>query len=182
MVLNLDHCFSDFHKRYCQRNRFLHTLFADDTSLLIKVDEAVVSAERLAADLFNILQWAEIWLVTFNPNKTESLIISRKINKPVHPPLYMNNQQVFEVDCHNHSDLFLSNDGSWHHQIHIILESAWCRINMMQKLKFKLDRKSLEIIYTAFIRPILEYGDVICDNYAQYEKQMKIERNTTRGS
>ena len=40
----------------------------------------------------------------------------------------------------------------------------------MRKLKFKLDRKSLEIIYTAFIRPILEYCDVIWENCAQYEK------------
>ena len=40
----------------------------------------------------------------------------------------------------------------------------------MRKLKFKLDRKSLEIIYKAFIRPILEYGEVIWDNCAQYEK------------
>ena len=40
----------------------------------------------------------------------------------------------------------------------------------MRKLKFKLDRKSLEIIYTAFIRPLLEYGDVIWDNCAEYEK------------
>ena len=41
----------------------------------------------------------------------------------------------------------------------------------MRKLKFRLDRKSLEIIYTAFIRPLLEYGDVIWDNCLQYEKQ-----------
>ena len=40
----------------------------------------------------------------------------------------------------------------------------------MRKLKFKLDRNSLEIIYTALIRPILEYGDVIWDDCAQYEK------------
>ena len=40
----------------------------------------------------------------------------------------------------------------------------------MRKLKFKLDRKSLEIIYTAFIRPLLEHGDVIWDNCAEYEK------------
>ena len=41
----------------------------------------------------------------------------------------------------------------------------------MRKLKFKLDRKSLEIIYTTFIRPIFENGDVIWDNCTQYEKQ-----------
>ena len=40
----------------------------------------------------------------------------------------------------------------------------------MRKLKFKLDRKSLETIYLTFIRPLLEYGDVIWDNCTQYEK------------
>ena len=53
-------------------------LFADDISLFIIADDPVASAERLNADLIKILQWAETWLVTFNPNKTESLIISQK--------------------------------------------------------------------------------------------------------
>ena len=43
-------------------------------------------------------------------------------------------------------------------------------LNVMRKLKFRLDRKSLETIYIAFIRPLLEYGDVIWDNRTQYEK------------
>ena len=87
----------------------------------------------------------------------------------------MNNQQVLEVDCHKHLGLFLSSDGSWHPQINYILERAWCRVNIMRNLKFKLDRKSFEIIYTAFTRPLLEYGDVIIwDNCAQYEQNVML--------
>ena len=43
----------------------------------------------------------------------------------------------------------------------------------MRKLKYKLDRKSLETIYTVFIslRPLLEYGDVIWNNCTEYEKK-----------
>ena len=41
----------------------------------------------------------------------------------------------------------------------------------MRKLKFHLDRKSLEIIYTSFIRPKLEYCNEIWDNCADYEKE-----------
>ena len=37
-------------------------------------------------------------------------------------------------------------------------------------IKFILDRKYLEIIYISFIRPILEYGDVIIDNCTAQEK------------
>ena len=46
----------------------------------------------------------------------------------------------------------------------------WWRIHIIHKLKFKLDRKSLETIYLVFIRPLLEYGDVIWDNCTKYEK------------
>ena len=39
----------------------------------------------------------------------------------------------------------------------------------MRKLKLILDRQSLETIYTSFIRPVLEYADVVWDNCTQYE-------------
>ena len=39
----------------------------------------------------------------------------------------------------------------------------------MRKLKFKHDRRSLQTIYISFIRPLLEYADVIWDNCSQTE-------------
>ena len=44
------------------------------------------------------------------------------------------------------------------------------RINVMWRLKFRLNRKSLETLYFSFIRPLLEYADVIWDNCTYYEK------------
>ena len=82
----------------------------------------------------------------------------------------MQNVQIEDVECHKHLGVCLSNDCSWHQHITYIKEKAWCRINIMRKLKFQLDRKSLETIYIAFIRPLLEYADVIWDNCSQYEK------------
>ena len=49
----------------------------------------------------------------------------------------------------------------------------------MRKLKFVLDRNSLQTIYFSFIRPLLEYADVVWDNCTQYEadelKKIQIE-------
>ena len=45
----------------------------------------------------------------------------------------------------------------------------------MRKLKFQFDRKTLEIIYFTFIRPILEYADVVWDNCTQFD-QTEIEK------
>ena len=157
-------------------------LFADDTSLFIIVDNPVAAANCLNNDLDKISQWAATWLVSFNPTKTESITISRKFNKAQHPPIFMQNHQILEIDNHKHLGIYFSNDCTWHYHIDHIKEKAWFRINVMRKLKFKLDRKSLETIYIAFIRPLLEYGDVIWDNCTQYEKHEleKIQNEAAR--
>ena len=48
----------------------------------------------------------------------------------------------------------------------------------MRKLKFQLNRKSLQTIYFSFIRTLLEYADVVWDNCTQYEAN-ELEKNTT---
>ena len=64
--------------------------FSYDTSLNIINDDPLDAAIKLIADLSRIDVWASMWLVTFNSSKSESLIFSRKVNKPYHPPIYMN--------------------------------------------------------------------------------------------
>ena len=108
--------------------------------------------------------------VSFNAAKTNSLLMSLKKIKPYHPPLYLQDQQITEVDSHKHLGIYFSSDCLGHRYINYIKEKAWSRINVMRKLKLKLDRKSLETIYLTFIRPIIEYGDVLWDNCTQYEK------------
>ena len=58
------------------------SLFADDTSLYIIADDPTESAITLNSDQQKIQKWASEWLVTFNPAKSEALLLSRKINKP----------------------------------------------------------------------------------------------------
>ena len=55
-------------------------------------------------------------------------------------------------------------------------------MNVMRKLKFKLDRRSLQTIYFSFIRPLLEYVDVVWNNCAQYESNEleKIQNEAAR--
>ena len=148
------------------------TLFADDTSLYIIVDDPLGAAITLNSDLSRIHRWASQWLVTFNPSKSESLLFPRKVNKPYHPPLTMNYEQVTEVTKYKHLGLYFSSKGTWHEHIeYIIKKKAWQRIYIMHRCKFLLDRKSLQTIYFSFIRPLLEYTDVVWSNCTQYEAQ-----------
>jgi hypothetical protein len=46
----------------------------------------------------------------------------------------------------------------------MITGKAYKRINILRKFKFILYRKTLEKIYFTFVRPLIEYADVIWDN------------------
>ena len=136
-------------------------LFADDTCLFIEVDNRQQAAVLLNKDLHNIQKWSLDWLVTFNPLKTESMVIGLKQNKGGHPGLYLHNTRINEVTKHKHIGLWLENNLSWHEHIHNISTKAEKKLNIIKQMKFKLARKTLEKLYFSFIRPILEYGDVV---------------------
>ena len=74
--------------------------FADDTSLDIVVDDRIQAAEQLSLDLAKIPRWADKWLVTFNPEKSECIFLSRKYNKLYHPPVLLNQTRIAEVNSH----------------------------------------------------------------------------------
>ena len=95
-------------------------LFADDTSLYIIVENPDAAAEILNTDLNKISKWAKSWLVKFDPNKNEYLIISRKINKPGHPTVFTSNQEINEVQFHKHLGIYISSDFSWHKHIEYV--------------------------------------------------------------
>ena len=150
-------------------------LFADDTSLYIIVENPQSSADFLNNDLEKIHNWSNAWLVDFNPNKTESLIISRKHNPPFRPTLYMDNTPIREVESHKHLGLTFDSNGTWDAHIETIITKASKRIGLLRKIKFKIDRFSLQKIYFSFIRPILEYADIIWDGCNQTMKA-RLER------
>ena len=89
---------------------------------------------------------------------------SLSVNCPCFNLLYMDNNDISTVSEHKHLGLVISDNGSLEKHIDMITEKAYKRINILRKFKFILDRKTLEKIYFTFVRPLLEYADVIWDN------------------
>jgi hypothetical protein len=136
-------------------------LFADDTCLFIEVDDPNETAELIDGDLDRLSQWADKWKVSFSPPKTEELLISTKRNETAHPPLTLSNTPIKRVPHHKHLGLTISDDLTWKEHITTICDKANRKLGLLRPLKYKLNRLSLEQIYKGFIRPMLEYGDII---------------------
>ena len=137
-------------------------LFADDTCLFVEVDEPTEAAAILNDNLSEIQQWAEKWLVSFSPPKTEELLISNKAPRN-HPPLFLNNQPIKKVNHHKHLGIYLSDNLGWKKNTEEIAKKANRCLGILRPLKYILDRASLETLYKSFIRPVLEYADIVWD-------------------
>ena len=59
-------------------------LLDDDTGIFMVVNLPNETAAVLLSDIDNISSWADKLLVFFRPFKSESILISCKINKPSH--------------------------------------------------------------------------------------------------
>ena len=146
-------------------------LFADDTSLFLSVDNPDLTASTLNNDLSLIDSWSSDWLVTFNALKTDAMLISRKRNQVQHPPLVFQGIQLHNVNQHKHLGLILRSDLRWNDHIDMIVNKATKQLNIMKALQYLLDRKTLEIIYISFIRPLMEYAGMVWDGCTQADAQ-----------
>ena len=52
-----------------------------------------------------------------------------------------------------------------------MIRKATRRVDILRNLKLKLDRRSLEKLYTSFIRPLLEYRDIVWGNCTKEESE-----------
>ena len=147
-----------------QTNPFL---FADDTSLLEILDSLDISLTTVNNDLRFLTQWAAQWLVTFNPDKTVYMIISRKLNKVDYDPLFMAAKQLKEVSSHKHLGIVLNNTMSWNDHVEYACSKANKQVGLLRRVSRILPRQAKEVIYTSFIRPILEYSSVVFDGCPQ---------------
>jgi hypothetical protein len=146
-------------------------LFADDTVLYIDVDNTETGERVLNADLEALHQWSDQWLVKFNCKKTTAMKMSLRKKALPNPVLILNNEQLAVVNTCKHLGLHFNNKLNWRDHVTCIVAKASKQIDVMKKLKYHLDRKTLETIYISFVRPMLEYGSIVWDNC---DKECKI--------
>ena len=138
--------------------------FADDTTLIHTFRDPMLASNVINSDQEKLSRWAEQWWVTFNPDKTFFLHMSLKKKKPIINNLFFCNKIISE--SHNLTTLGLTicNNLNWDLHIENIILKASKRLLILKRYKRLLPRIALETIYTAMIRPILEYGHIIYDN------------------
>ena len=145
-------------------------LFADDTSLYAVIENED-SVHLLNEDLREIARWANTWLIILNPTKTKSMTFTRK-KETNWPEAKFNNITIQDEKTHTHLGITFSSDATWDEHLQSIYKKTAYRLNIMRMLKYDLDRKSLNRFYISFIRPMLEYGNILWDNCTKQQSDL----------
>ena len=159
-------------------------LFADDTSLFSVIHDINISAGELNEDLKKISEWAFQWKMIFNPDATkqaQEVIFSRKIKKTTHPPLVFKNAIVSQTNSQKHLGVTLDLKLTFEEHLLNVFKTVNRTIGLIRKLQNVLPRISLVTIYKAFVRPHLDYGDILYDqafNNSFHDRLESIQYNT----
>ena len=141
-------------------------LFADDMSLFSIVKDKNESANILSNELAQISKWAYNWKMLFNPDPSkpaQEVIFSRKRKEESHPIISLNNIEVERTPYQKHLGLLLDEKLNFKQHVDNAILKINKGISIIKKLRHSLPRKSLLTIYKAFLRPLIDYGDIIYD-------------------
>ena len=155
-------------------------IFADDTSLFSKVLDINESANKLNTDLEKITKWAHQWKMQFNadPNKeANEVIFSRRSKIDLsYPSVKFNNNDI--VTCSDQKHLGIVLDSKLNFASHVNQKIKKCNklIGLIRRLSVHLPRNALLTIYKSFVRPNLDYGDILYDKPDNQNFKSKLEK------
>ena len=150
-------------------------LFADDASIFDVVKDPNASDEILNG-LTRI--WAYRWKRSFNlgPSKqAQEVLFSKNVTKTNHPNIIFNGNTVQKSANQKHLGLILDEKLTFNDHITSKLTTVNKLTSTLRKLYHYMPRDSLVTIYKSFIRPHLDYADVIFDKPSNATFSNRIE-------
>ena len=118
-------------------------------------------------DLETITNWAYQWKMVFNPDITKQaieVIFSCKKKSIDHPELVFNGIPVARKPFTKHLGVYLDSKLNFSKHIKEKVAKAMKGITLLRYLSKYVDRNVLSLSYKMYIRPHLDYGDVLYHN------------------
>ena len=107
----------------------------------------------------------------FNEDKTEEVISSTKRNAPHNDPLKLGNGEIDRKMEHKHIGIVLDSKLGFHSHIKEAILKAGTGIGIIRYISKYVSRNVLDQVYKLYVRPHLDYGDII---YNRYDPDMRL--------
>ena len=135
-------------------------LFADDTKLL----KAVTSRQDsilLQNDINALEEWSRIWLLRFHPKKCHVLTLGKFDNIRHAHPYQLGDTMLEHVFSEKDLGVIFNSDLSFEEHILAQVRKANSMVGLIKRSFFHLSPSLFRQLYTTFLRPHLEYAQVV---------------------
>jgi ribonuclease HI len=158
------------------------TCYADDLALTSTgVDEGTVYANMQSA-LDRTVDWGRQQGLTFNPSKTQAMMVTNKRKIKV-KPLTMGGVPLEMTDNIKYLGLTIDKKLLWTKHIQEKVKKGKKLLNSVKAIigqKWGLDPKKLFWVYTAMVRPVISYGGIVwahaLDEKGKRERLERLQR------
>ena len=116
--------------------------------------------------LKKVSYWAYQWKMQFNPDpnkQANEVIFSRKTssNNLSRPPIKFNNNDISKCPHQKHLGIVLDSKLKFFPRLDQKIKKCNRIIGLIRRLSINLPRNDLLRIYKSFVRPHLDYGDIL---------------------
>ena len=140
-------------------------MFADDL-LLHKIIRSLHDHYDLQRDVDSLVQWLLDHKLTLNVKKCKSLLISRKRTSPLsnHPPIMVQCYPLDKVWSYRYLGVLITADLTWSVHAASVCTKARKHLGLLYRRFYNCATpNTLKTLYTAYIRPHLEYAVPVWD-------------------
>jgi hypothetical protein len=122
-----------------------------------------------------VAEWSLLNHMNINFNKTKEMVIGTLSNSPP-PVISINNNTIQRVTNFKLLGVTLDRTLKWHSHINLICNKASSRLYFLKQLRRNhVKEDDLFIVYTAFIRPVVEYACPAWHSSLTIEQSNRIE-------
>ena len=155
--------------------------FADDTCLISTHEQPATSVSNLQNSVTSTGQWLRDWKLAVNVEKTMVMEVYRRC-LPANLNIHLNGMLLNKADAHRHLGMIISSDLRWREHIDNCISRGCKLLGLLKRLRRSLSISALSMFYRTYIRPVLEYGNVVLSDLPAYliDKLERFQRKAAR--
>ena len=156
-------------------------LFADDC-LIYREISSVEDSNALQEDLNCLQDWESTWMMSFNPDKCESIRITNKTSRVIENTYKIHNTNIKAIDNAKYLGVTINSKLNWSNHINNITKKAHGTRAFLQRNLQSAPRKLKEHAYQTFVRPTVEFCSTVWSPHSKKlrEKLEGVQRKAAR--
>lgn len=155
-------------------------LFADDTSLIFKVDRKSTDYSKVNGTLVKVLDWFTVNNLLLNAKKTKCVRFSLPNVRPVETSIFVNDECLEIVDKTIFLGITLDKNLQWSAHIAVLARKLSSAVYAIRKIRQLTNVETARLVYHSYFHSIMSYGILVWGKAADIQTIFVLQKRAIR--